>query len=193
MTPEAGALGAPRTTEVAAEQVVAATRQWLEKAVVGLRLCPFAAVPFAREQIRYCVSGQTTTDGLVRDLAGELEQLHAADPEVCETTLLIHPYVLTDFADYNQFLDEADAAIAALDFCGELQIASFHPDYRFAGSAASDVQNYSNRSPYPMLHLLRETSVTRAAANYPEIDEIGERNIATLRELGHEGWLELLR
>jgi len=156
-------------------------------------LCPFAAVPFAREQIRYCVSGHKTTDGLVRELSGELEHLHAADPQVCETTLLIHPYVLTDFADYNEFLGEADAAIAALDLRGELQIASFHPDYQFAGSAPSDVQNYTNRSPYPMLHLLREASVTRAAATYPEIDEIGKRNMATLLELGHEGWLELLR
>lgn len=192
MTPEAGASGPPRATEHAAE-VIAATRHWLEKAVLGLRLCPFAAVPFAREQIRYCVSGQGTTEGLARELAGELMYLHAADPELCETTLLIHPYVLTDFADYNQFLDEADAAIAALDFRGELQIASFHPDYRFAGSAPSDVPNYSNRSPYPMLHLLREASVARAVATYPEIDEIGKRNAATLLELGREGWLELLR
>ena len=192
MTLEA-ASGAPCTTEDAAEQVIAATRHWLEKAVVGLRLCPFAAVPFARGQIRYCVSGQTTTEGLARELTGELEQLYAADPELCETSLLIHPYVLTDFADYNQFLDEADAAIADLDLRGELQIASFHPDYRFAGSAPNDVQNYSNRSPYPMLHLLREASVTRAVATYPEIDQIGERNRATLLELGHEGWRELLR
>ena len=192
MTSEA-ASAAPRASDDAAEQVIAATRHWLEKVVVGLRLCPFAAVPFARGQIRYCVSEQRTTDGLARELTDELEHLHAADPEICETSLLIHPYVLTDFADYNQFLDDADAAIAALDFGGELQIASFHPDYRFAGSAPSDVQNNSNRSPYPMLHLLREASVTRAVATYPEIDEIGERNMATLLELGHEGWRELLR
>jgi hypothetical protein len=192
MTFEA-ASAAPRATDHAAEQVIAATRHWLEKAVVGLRLCPFAAVPFARGQIRYRVSGQTTTDGLARELTDELEHLHAADPDVCETSLLIHPYVLTDFADYNQFLDDADAAIAALHYGGELQVASFHPDYRFAGSAPSDVQNYSNRSPYPMLHLLREASVTRAVATYPEIDEIGERNRATLLELGHEGWRKLLR
>jgi hypothetical protein len=186
VTPETGA-------SKTAEQVVAATRHWLERAVIGLRLCPFAAMPFAREQIRYCVSDQTTTAGLAEELARELEHLHAADPQVCETTLLVHPYVLTDFLDYNQFLDEADALIAALQFDGELQVASFHPDYRFAGTAPSDVQNYSNRSPYPMLHLLREASVTRAVATYPEIDDIGERNIATLRELGHDGWLALLR
>ena len=175
------------------ERVIAATRQWLEKVVLGLRLCPFAAVPFAREQIRYFVSGQTTSDGLLQDLAAELAHLHAADPQLCETSLLIHPYVLTDFADYNQFLDEADAAIAALGFRGELQVASFHPDYQFAGSAPSDVQNCTNRSPYPMLHLLREASVTRAVATYREIDEIGARNSATLVELGYEGWAALLR
>jgi hypothetical protein len=192
MTLERSGAGAPSSTDNA-EEVIAATRHWLEKAVLGLRLCPFAAVPFAREQIRYCVSGQRTTDGLARELTGELRSLHAADPQLCETTLLIHPYVLTDFADYNQFLNEADAAIAALDLVGELQIASFHPDYRFAGSAPSDVENCSNRSPYPMLHLLREASVTRAAATYPQIDEIAPRNMATLRELGHEGWAKLLR
>jgi hypothetical protein len=184
---------APSSTDDAAEQIVAATRRWLENVVLGLRLCPFAAVPFAREQIRYCVSEQRTTEGLARELVRELKSLHAADPNVCETSLLIHPYVLTDFADYNQFLDEADAVIAAHDFQGELQIASFHPDYQFAGSAPSDVQNCSNRSPYPMLHLLREESVAHAVATYPEIDEIGPRNMATLVELGHEGWLALLR
>ena len=191
--PDTGDSYVPGTTAKTAEQVVAATRHWLERAVIGLRLCPFAAMPFAREQIRYCVSDQTTTEGLAEELARELEHLHAADPQVCETTLLVHPYVLTDFFDYNQFLDEADAVIAALQLDGELQIASFHPDYQFAGTAPSDVQNYSNRSPYPMLHLLREASVSRAVATYPEIDAIGERNIATLCELGHDGWLELLR
>jgi hypothetical protein len=193
MTLVAGPSEAPPAVDDAAKQVIAATRHWLERAVVGLRLCPFAAVPFAREQIRYFVSGQRTTGGLTRELAGELEHLHATDSRLCETTLLIHPYVLNDFAAYNKFLDEADAALAALDFCGELQIASFHPDYQFAGTAPSDVQNCSNRSPYPMLHLLREASVTRAVAAYPEIDEIGKRNQATLLELGHEGWRALLR
>jgi uncharacterized protein len=193
MTPRTGSSETRCTTAQTAEQVVAATRHWLEKAVIGLHLCPFAAIPFARGQIRYWVSEHRTTAGLGLELTSELERLHSADQQLCETTLLIHPYVLTDFADYNQFLDEADAAITALQFDGELQIASFHPDYRFAGTAPSDVQNYSNRSPYPMLHLLREASVSRAAATYSEIDTIGERNIATLRELGHDGWLELLR
>ena len=118
--------------EESAERVIAATRNWLAKAVIGLRLCPFAAVPFAREQIRYRVSEQRSVDGLAQDLAQELLALHAADPEICETSLLIHPYVLNDFGDYNQFLGQADAALVALDLRGELQIASFHPDYQFA-------------------------------------------------------------
>jgi uncharacterized protein len=180
-------------TEENSERVIAATRQWLARAVIGLGLCPFAAAPFARGQIRYRVSEQQSADGLAQELAEELEHLHAADPQLCETSLLIHPHVLTDFTDYNQFLGEADAAIAALDLRGELQIASFHPDYQFAGSAPNDVQNCSNRSPYPMLHLLREASVTRAVASYPACGEITERNVATLRKLGHEGWQELLR
>jgi uncharacterized protein len=179
-------------TEEAKDRVIAHTRRWIEKAVIGLRLCPFAAAPFARDRIRYRVSPQRSVEGLTGELVQELTHLHAADSERCETSLLIHPWVLTDFADYNQFLDEADATIAKLDLRGELQIASFHPDYQFAGSTPDDVQHYTNRSPYPMLHLLRESSVTHAVNGYPAIDEIGERNMATLRELGHAGWRALL-
>jgi hypothetical protein len=177
----------------AEERVIADTRNWLAKAVIGLKLCPFAAAPFAQERIRYRVSERQSTDELVEELGQELRHLSAADPQLCETSLLIHPYVLNDFGDYNQFLDQADATIDALDLVGELQIASFHPDYQFAGSAPEDMQNYSNRSPYPMLHLLREDSVTRAGATYAEIDEIGDRNMTTLIELGHDGWRALLR
>jgi uncharacterized protein len=176
-----------------AERVIAATRHWVEKAVIGLRLCPFAASPYLRGLIRYRVSEQASTEGLAEDLAQELLHLAAADPLVCETTLLIHPHVLGDFLDYNQFLDRAEATVAALDLKGELQIASFHPAYQFAGSAPDDVENGSNRSPYPMLHLLREASVRQAAATFPEVNEIGNRNIATLRALGAAGlreWLE---
>jgi uncharacterized protein len=175
-----------------AERVIAATRDWLEKAVLGLRLCPFAAAPYRREQIRYRVSEQRSPDGLVLELQQELEYLHAADPEVCETSLLIHPHVLTDFGDYNDFLDTADATVRTLGLEGTLQIASFHPAYQFAGSAPSDVENCSNRSPYPLLHLLREASVTRAVAAFPEASEIVDRNLATLRALGTAGWRELM-
>jgi uncharacterized protein len=187
------ARAAARTTEETPDRVLDVTRRWLEKAVIGLRLCPFAAAPFSRDLIRYRVSRQRSADGLAEELAQELQYLRAADPQRCETSLLIHPGALTDFADYNQFLGEADALLAALDLRGELQVASFHPHYQFAGSAPDDVENYTNRSPYPMLHLLREASVTRAVSRYAAIEEIGTRNMATLRELGRDGWRELLR
>ena len=192
MTSGTGSLSTRRATEESPEHVIAATQNWLARVVIGLQLCPFAAAPFSREQIRYRVSEQSSTDGLVRELAEELRHLHTADPQLCETSLLIHPSVLNDFGDYNQFLDEADAALVALDLVGEIQIASFHPDYRFAGSAPNDFANYSNRSPYPMLHLLREASVTRAVAAYPDVREIGTRNMITLRALGEAGWRETM-
>jgi len=174
-----------------AEQVIAAIRTWLQKAVIDLQLCPFAAGPYLTDRVRYRVSEQRTSDGLLVELSDELQALQLADPQTCETTLLIHPQVLTDFHRYNDFLDECDAAITALDLDGELQVASFHPSYRFAGSGAHDIENYTNRSPYPMLHLLRESSVARAVASFPDIDTVGDRNIETLRRLGHEGWRRL--
>jgi hypothetical protein len=182
----------PRAMDESAERVIAKTREWMEKAVIGLRLCPFAATPYQRGQIRYRVSEQTTASGLAEDLAEELRYLAAADPNVCETSLLIHPRVLHDFLDYNDFLDLADATLESLGLTGELQIASFHPAYQFAGTAPDDVENYTNRSPYPMLHLLREASIERAAVTPERADEIAERNIATLRELGDAGWRALL-
>jgi len=181
----------PRAIGESAERVIAKTRHWVEKAVIGLRLCPFAATPYERGQVRYRVSEQTTTSGLAEDLAQELLHVAAADPNVCETSLLIHPHVLRDFLDYNQFLDQADATVASLGLTGELQIASFHPAYQFAGTAADAIENYSNRSPYPMLHVLREASVERAATTFLEVHEIGNRNIATLRALGDAGWRAL--
>ena len=193
MTQATDAGGTAPTAEEASDRIVAVTRQWLEKAVIGLKLCPFAAAPFGRDQIRYRVSRQRSADGLAEELAEELLYLQAADPQRCETSLLIHPDALTDFADYNQFLGDADAMLAKLDLRGELQVASFHPNYEFAGSAPNDVENCTNRSPYPMLHLLRETSVAQAVSRYAAIEEIGTRNMATLRELGHDGWRELLR
>jgi uncharacterized protein len=176
-----------------ADRIIAATQSWIEKAVIGLRLCPFAAGPYQRGLVRYRVSEQRSAEGLAEELAQELLYLAAADPLRCETSLLIHPHVLSDFLDYNQFLDEADATVAALGLTGELQIASFHPSYQFTGSAPDDVENCSNRSPYPMLHLLRESSISRAAATFPDVHEIGNRNMATLRELGAAGLRKLLR
>ncbi len=182
----------PRAIGESAEHVIAETRHWVEKAVIGLGLCPFAATPYLRGQIRYRVSERATTSGLTEDLAEELLYLAAADPLVCETSLLIHPHVLHDFLDYNEFLDQADDTVASLGLTGEVQIASFHPDYQFAGTAPDDIENYSNRSPYPMLHMLREASVQRAVATFPQVHEIGDRNVATLRELGDAGWRQLL-
>jgi hypothetical protein len=183
---------APDGRSESAESVVAATRNWLEKAVLGLRLCPFAATPYLRGLIRYRVSEQQSCEGLAEDLEQELLHLAATEPHLCETSLLIHPHVLGDFLSYNQFLNQADAVVAALGLEGVLQIASFHPAYQFAGSAPDDVENCSNRSPYPMLHLLREASVGQASASYPDVSEIGNRNIATLRELGAAGFRDLL-
>jgi hypothetical protein len=173
------------------EVIVAATRDWLEKAVIGLGLCPFAASAYRSDRIRFQVSVQESTEGLLQDLARELLQLQSADPLRHETTLLIHPLVLNDFADYNQFLDEADATVLALGLEGELQIASFHPAYQFAGSGPDEIENYTNRAPYPLLHLLRESSVTHAAATFPGVAEISDRNMATLRALGELGWRRL--
>jgi uncharacterized protein len=170
---------------------VAATRRWLERAVVGLNLCPFAKAVHVRNQVRYVLSEATTPEALLLELTRELEFLDAADPDMVETTLLIHPRVLTDFLDYNDFLDDADAAVEALGLEGDIQVASFHPHYVFAGSDPHDVANCTNRSPHPMLHLLREDSVERAVHAHPDPDAIVERNIETLERLGHHGWRRL--
>lgn len=174
------------------EDPIAATRRWLERAVIGLNLCPFAKAVYVKQQVRFVLSAATTAEALLEELAAELALLAATDPEQTDTTLLVHPHVLGDFLDYNDFLDQADAAVAALDLEGEIQIASFHPDYQFAGTAFDDVSNCSNRSPYPMLHLLREASVERAVAAFPDPEVIVERNIETLERLGIEGWKKLL-
>ena len=176
---------------VTPDEVIAATRLWLDKAVIGLNLCPFAKAVQIKQQIRYVVSEATSEEALLADLLHELQFLQSADPEEVETTLLIHPGVLADFLDYNDFLEVADAAVGELDLEGELQVASFHPDYQFAGSDADDIDNFSNRSPYPTLHLLRESSIEKAVEAFPDAANIYESNIETLRALGHEGWKKL--
>lgn len=175
-----------------AERVVAATRRWLEQAVIGLDLCPFARSTYAGGRLRLRVSEARDAEALLADLAEELALLRDADPQTVETTLLIHPYVLRDFLDYNDFLDVADAALQALGLEGEIQIASFHPDYRFADADADDVTHATNRSPYPTLHLLRQASVDRAVAAVPDTAAIYRNNLATMRRLGHDGWRRLL-
>jgi len=184
-------LGSVPTRTEPADQVIAATRTWLEKAVIGLQLCPFAAAAHLHDRVRYRVSEQCSSVGLLEELMDELQVLQDADALKCETTLLIHPRVLNDFRHYNDFLAECEQAVVELGFEGELQVASFHPLYQFAGSGAQDIENYTNRSPYPMLHLLREDSVTRAVESFPGIDDIGAANMETLRRLGHEGWRRL--
>src|SRR6056297_1438880 len=173
--------------------VVEATRRWLEKAVIGLNLCPFAGTPWRQGRVRFRVSDATSLQQLAEDLADELQTLNETDPAECETTLLIHPGVLGDFLDYNDFLDIADGLLEQLELDGILQVASFHPDYRFADSAPGDPANCTNRSPWPMLHLLREASIEAAVANHPDPNAIYERNIETLRALGVEGWKDLIK
>lgn len=171
---------------------IAVTRRWVEKAVIGLNLCPFAKAVYVKNQVRFVLSDASTPEALLEQLAEELLLLRDTAAEQIDTTLIVHPDVLTDFLDYNDFLDNADAAVEALDLQGILQVASFHPDYQFACVAADDVSNYTNRSPYPTLHLLREDSVERAVAAFPDPDVIVERNIATLDRLGVDGWNRLL-
>jgi hypothetical protein len=169
-----------------------ATRHWLEQVVIGLNLCPFARGVHVKRQIRWVESPARDTESLLADLARELRFLAAADPASVDTTLLVHPHVLNDFLDYNDFLDVADAAVERLGLGGVLQVASFHPDYRFEGTEPDDAGNLSNRSPFPTLHLLREESIDRAVAAYPEASAIYERNIETLRRLGVERWRALM-
>ena len=171
---------------------IASTQHWLERAVIGLNLCPFAKAVQVKGQVRWVLSDATTPEALLEQLGEELLHLRDTPAEDTDTTLIVHPRVLTDFLDYNDFLDSADALVESLGLDGVLQVASFHPQYQFAGSAPDDVENFTNRSPYPTLHLLREDSVSRAVAAFPDPEVIVERNVETLRELGVEGWRKLL-
>ena len=174
-----------------AVQIEADTRAWLEKAVIGLNLCPFAKSVHVNNRLRYVVSSATTPEELLKELAKELLLLRRSDPDEIETTLVIHPQVLQDFLDFNDFIGAADALVADLELDGELQIASFHPQYQFDGTAPDDISNYSNRSPYPILHILRESSIERAVETMADTDAIYEANMATLEKLGLDGWKTL--
>jgi hypothetical protein len=174
-------------------RVLAETRAWVERAVIGLNLCPFAKAPQVKGQVRYVVSAAVTPEALLEDLVRELNLIAEAPADRIETTLLIHPRVLDDFDAFNDFLGVAEAVVAELDLEGTLQVASFHPAFRFAGTAADDVTNATNRSPYPVLHLLREASIDRAVAAFPQAEAIFEANMATLQRLGAAGWAELQR
>ena len=179
-------------TEAVEEDCIAVTRRWLERAVIGLNLCPFAKAVHVRDQIRWVASRATDTEGLRADLVRELELLRDADPALVDTTLLVHPFVLHDFLAFNDFLGAADRAVRQLKLEGVIQIASFHPRYRFADSdGGDDIANFSNRAPFPTLHLLRESSIDAAVAAFPDAADIYERNMTTLRRLGHAGWQRL--
>jgi hypothetical protein len=168
------------------ETYIAQTRCWLENVVLKHNLCPFAHKPFKGGQIRYVVTDSARPEYLLEDLQQELERLRATPVEEVETTLLIHPGTLEDFLDYNDFLDIVDALLVDGGFEGEFQVASFHPDYQFEGTRPDDAENYTNRSPWPMLHLIREASLEQAVASYPDVDAIPERNIETMNALGAE-------
>ncbi|MFZ4537080.1 DUF1415 domain-containing protein [Propionivibrio sp.] len=173
------------------DEVVAATCKWLERAVIGLNLCPFAKSVHVKKQVRYVVSEATDSDALLADLERELQYLASVSPKETETTLLVHPFVLEDFDDFTDFLDLVDVVVRTQGLAGKLQVANFHPDYCFADAEPDDIGNFTNRSPYPTLHLIREASIDRAVAAFPEAAQIFERNIEMLEEMGLEGWQAL--
>ncbi|WP_354682814.1 DUF1415 domain-containing protein [Cupriavidus necator] len=179
---------ASSSATASADAVIAATRHWLERAVIGLNLCPFAKSVYVKEQVRYVVSTATEAPDVMDDLERELRLLEESDPAQLDTTLLILPDAVADFLDFNDLLYFAERLLARLGLEGTLQIASFHPHYQFADTGPDDIENYTNRAPYPILHLLREDSIARAVAAFPDAADIYERNQATMRRLGHEGW-----
>ncbi|KVU82935.1 DUF1415 domain-containing protein [Burkholderia ubonensis] len=170
------------------DAILAATRHWLARAVIGLNLCPFAKSVYVKDQVRYAISEATTLEDALADLETELRRLDAADPQQVDTTLVIYPHAFAEFLDYNDALFFADRLVRQLKLDGVLQIASFHPRYQFDGTEPDDIENYTNRAPYPILHLLREDSIARAADAFPDASAIYEKNQETLRRLGHDGW-----
>ncbi|EJL72789.1 hypothetical protein PMI12_03700 [Variovorax sp. CF313] len=176
---------------IASAQAEADTRRWLERAVIGLNLCPFAKAVHVKAQVHYAVYGPAEETGLMDELLAEAKDLAALDAAVRDTTLLIAPNTLADFLDFNDFTARAERRLARAGFDGVFQLASFHPRFQFAGTDADDIGNATNRAPYPTLHLLREDSVSRAVEAFPEAEAIFERNIDTLEALGSEGWAAL--
>jgi hypothetical protein len=174
-----------------ANRMVQDTLRWLERAVIGLNLCPFAKAVLVKGQVHCKVSQASTLEALRDDLIQALKDLVALEPAVRDTSLLIIQNLLQDFMDYNDFLNVADDCLLALDLEGEIQIASFHPQYQFAGTDENDITNFTNRSPYPTLHLIREASIDRAVSVFPQAEAIFEVNMATLQKLGLEGWQAL--
>jgi hypothetical protein len=178
-------------SQVGAEVMVQDTLRWLERAVIGLNLCPFAKSVYVKGQVRCVVSPATDLEALRDDVLQQLRDLVAMEAAERDTTVLVIQNLLQDFYDYNDFLNVADDCLLALDLEGVVQIASFHPQYQFAGTSEDDITNFTNRSPYPTLHFIREASIDRAVAAFPEADAIFEANMATLKSLGLEGWQAL--
>jgi uncharacterized protein len=174
-------------------EVIALTRAWLEHVVIGLNLCPFAESVYRQQQVAYQVSHATEEKGLMDDLIAAIEGLMHADPEKTDTALLIHPQALLNFEDYNEFIGWTEEFLEESGLEAVVQIASFHPDYRFAGMHPDDITHNTNRSPFPMLHLLRESSVDTALDALPEAAQLVEKNLDTLRDLGKDGWDALIQ
>ncbi|MET1076810.1 MAG: DUF1415 domain-containing protein [Pseudomonas sp.] len=170
---------------------LAETRAWVDRAVIGLNLCPFAKAVQVKGQVRYVLCEASEPEALLEALCQELTALAEGQAEQVDTTLLVHPGALNDFLDFNDFLEVADAAVEELGYAGLLQVASFHPQFQFADTEPDDIGNATNRSPYPTLHILREASIDRAVAAFPEAEVIFEANIQTLEKLGPQGWAEL--
>ncbi|MFP8777415.1 DUF1415 domain-containing protein [Hydrogenophaga sp. RWCD_12] len=180
--------------ELTDEQVLADTRRWIEKAVIGLNLCPFARSVYVKNQVRIVVSRARHLDAFLDELDRELDLLVNTPAEEIDTTLLVHPTLFPDFEVFNDFMNVVDDVVAERELEGVLQVANFHPEFLFEGEAESDPSHFTNRAPYPTLHLLREDSVERAVeSDAGDAEKIVERNITTLRELGAEGWKALLK
>lgn len=173
------------------EQIIANTQVWLERAVIGLNLCPFAKGVHVKGQIHYVVTRESHRADLLECLAVELQALNAIAPTTRDTTLLIAPFAMPDFLEFTDFLRAADRILRKLKLEGVLQIASFHPVFQFAGTDEDEITNFTNRGPYPILHLLREDSLAKAVAAFPDAETIYEKNMHTLEQLGHAGWAAL--
>ena len=166
------------------QQIIDTTKLWLDRFVIGLNLCPFAKHPFRNDKIRYIVFEGSDLEKLTETWLKEANALVETTPSVLETTLIILPEVLDEFEAYLDFVEMSEFILEEVDLDGVIQIASFHPDYQFDETEPTDVENYTNRSPFPMLHLLREESVNRAIEAYPEIGDIPDNNIDTMNKLG---------
>ncbi|WP_217808731.1 DUF1415 domain-containing protein [Derxia lacustris] len=177
-----------RPHQIGDADVIAAMRRWLERAVIGLNLCPFAKSVYVRNQVRIVVSEARNAEDWFAEFEHEVELLLATDAAEVDTTLLVHPKLLRDFMDFNEFVSIAEDRLGELELDGVLQVASFHPRFQFEGTAPDEIGNYTNRAPFPTLHLLREASLDRAIESMPDTDEIWKRNVATMDSLGYDGW-----